>query len=223
MLLLNSPERCCLRVNKFIASRDSDLEWKRRSHCTAVLTRWTLCGHLNDSDRHGSNAQEIRLSSGGHCNEDTGPGNSDLPTATTSSMRISTERHRPASDKAGKENWRRWGPYLSERQWSTVREDYSAWGSAWDYLPHEHARSRAYRWGEDGIAGFSDDRQYLCLPLAVWNGRVAILKANLRRSDGARIRCQLKLLRPVDGMAGGAHGQCQLPDGMSADVKFPAG
>ncbi|MCY1136856.1 glucosidase [Actinoplanes sp. Pm04-4] len=72
--------------------------------------------------------------------------------------------------------WRRWGPYLSERQWGTVREDYSPGGDAWDYLTHDQARSRAYRWGEDGIAGFSDDRQTLCLALALWNGADPILK-----------------------------------------------
>jgi hypothetical protein len=72
--------------------------------------------------------------------------------------------------------WYRWGPYLSERQWGTVREDYSADGNAWDYLPHNHARSRAYRWGEDGLAGFSDIEQRLCLSLALWNGRDPILK-----------------------------------------------
>jgi hypothetical protein len=94
-------------------------------------------------------------------------------------MKISAERRRLAEDRAGRENWRRWGPYLSERQWGTVREDYSAGGSAWDYLPHDHARSRAYRWGEDGIAGFSDDQQYLCLSLALWNGKDPILKERL--------------------------------------------
>ncbi len=72
--------------------------------------------------------------------------------------------------------WYRWGPYLSERQWGTVREDYSADGNAWDYLPHDHARSRAYRWGEDGLAGFCDIEQRLCLSLALWNGRDPILK-----------------------------------------------
>ena len=71
------------------------------------------------------------------------------------------------------------GPYLGERQWGTVREDYSADGTAWDYFPHEHARSRAYRWGEDGIAGFCDDRQLLCFALALWNGRDPILKERL--------------------------------------------
>jgi len=72
--------------------------------------------------------------------------------------------------------WYRWGPYVSERQWGTVREDYSADGNAWDYLPHDHARSRAYRWGEDGLAGFCDIHQRLCLSLALWNGRDPILK-----------------------------------------------
>jgi hypothetical protein len=72
--------------------------------------------------------------------------------------------------------WYRWGPYVSERQWGTVREDYSADGNAWDYLPHDHARSQAYRWGEDGLAGFCDIHQRLCLALALWNGRDPILK-----------------------------------------------
>ena len=72
--------------------------------------------------------------------------------------------------------WYRWGPYVSERQWGTVREDYSASGNAWDYLPHDHARSQAYRWGEDSLAGFCDIEQRLCLGLALWNGRDPILK-----------------------------------------------
>ena len=76
-------------------------------------------------------------------------------------------------------DWKQWGPYLSERQWGTVREDYSAHGTAWDYFPHEHARSRAYRWGEDGIAGFSDSQQRLCLSLGLWNSRDPILKERL--------------------------------------------
>ncbi len=74
---------------------------------------------------------------------------------------------------------KRWGPYLSERQWGTVREDYSEHGTAWDSFPHDHARSRAYRWGEDGLAGFSDDQQRLCVALALWNGRDPILKERL--------------------------------------------
>jgi hypothetical protein len=75
--------------------------------------------------------------------------------------------------------WRKWGPYLSERQWGTVREDYSQDGTAWDYFPHDQARSRAYRWGEDGLAGFCDDKQRLCFALALWNGRDPILKERL--------------------------------------------
>ncbi|MBI2963325.1 MAG: glucosidase [Deltaproteobacteria bacterium] len=76
-------------------------------------------------------------------------------------------------------HWRRWGPYLSERQWGTVREDYSPHGTAWDYLPHDHARSRAYRWGEDGIGGICDNHQRLCLAVTLWNGRDPILKERL--------------------------------------------
>ncbi|HEX4520204.1 MAG TPA: hypothetical protein VH063_11550 [Gaiellaceae bacterium] len=76
-------------------------------------------------------------------------------------------------------DWYHWGPYLSERQWGTVREDYSPDGTAWEYLPHDHARSRAYRWGEDGLAGFSDIEQRLCVSLALWNGRDPILKERL--------------------------------------------
>jgi len=75
--------------------------------------------------------------------------------------------------------WKKWGPYLSERQWGTVREDYSPNGGAWDFFPHDHARSRAYRWGEDGIAGISDDEQHLCFAIALWNGKDAILKERL--------------------------------------------
>ena len=78
-----------------------------------------------------------------------------------------------------KKHWKRWGPYLSERAWGTVREDYSATGDAWDYFPHDHARSRAYRWNEDGIAGISDRHQHLCFAIALWNGQDPILKERL--------------------------------------------
>ncbi len=78
-----------------------------------------------------------------------------------------------------KANWKKWGPYLSERSWGTVREDYSPAGNPWEYLPHDHARSRAYRWGEDGIAGISDRYQYICFALALWNHRDPILKERL--------------------------------------------
>ncbi len=92
---------------------------------------------------------------------------------------MNTENQRLAQCTASAPAWKKWGPYLSERQWGTVREDYSPHGNAWDYFPHDHARSRAYRWGEDGIAGFSDDRQTLCLSLALWNERDPILKERL--------------------------------------------
>ena len=82
-------------------------------------------------------------------------------------------------------DWYLWGPYVSERQWGTVREDYSPDGEAGGYLPHDHARSRAYRWGEDGLAGFSDIHQLLCLGLALWNGRDPILKERAFGLTGA--------------------------------------
>ena len=97
----------------------------------------------------------------------------------TAGSATDAERSRIQDRDAGKAKWGRWGPYLSERQWGTVREDYSADGSAWDYLPHEKARSVAYRWGEDGIAGYSDDQQHLCLSVALWNGQDPILKERL--------------------------------------------
>jgi hypothetical protein len=92
---------------------------------------------------------------------------------------MNSERERLLAHVTGVDGWKHWGPYLSERQWGTVREDYSANGTAWDYLPHDHARSRAYRWGEDGIAGVSDAEQRLCLSLALWNGADPILKERL--------------------------------------------
>src|SRR5690348_2531441 len=92
---------------------------------------------------------------------------------------MSEEQHRLSEARSGQAPWRKWGPYLSERQWGTVREDYSATGEAWDYFPHDHARSRAYRWNEDGIAGISDRHQNLCFALALWNERDPILKERL--------------------------------------------
>jgi hypothetical protein len=89
---------------------------------------------------------------------------------------MSVERERLREDPV---SWRRWGPYLSERAWGTVREDYSPDGSAWDFLPHDHARSKAYRWNEDGLAGISDDLQRLCFAVALWNGKDPILKERL--------------------------------------------
>jgi hypothetical protein len=92
---------------------------------------------------------------------------------------ISAEAMRLESERKDKMPWKKWGPYLSERQWGTVREDYSTTGDAWNYFPHDQARSRAYRWGEDGLAGFSDDKQTLCFALALWNGKDPIIKERL--------------------------------------------
>ena len=89
------------------------------------------------------------------------------------------ERQRIDDDHERRVNWRRWGPYLAERQWGTVREDYSAGGDCWSYLPHDHARSRAYRWGEDGLLGFTDRECRVCFALALWNRRDPILKERL--------------------------------------------
>ncbi|MDX1945849.1 MAG: glucosidase [Pirellulaceae bacterium] len=94
-------------------------------------------------------------------------------------MAATREHERLAETEAGTAAWRRWGPYLSERAWGTVREDYSASGDAWNYFPHDHARSRAYRWSEDGIGGFCDDKQHLCLAVALWNERDPILKERM--------------------------------------------
>ena len=92
---------------------------------------------------------------------------------------MTKESLRLQQDAAREQPWKRWGPYLSERQWGTVREDYSADGTAWEYFPHDHARSRAYRWGEDGLLGICDRQGRLCFALALWNERDAILKERL--------------------------------------------
>ncbi len=95
------------------------------------------------------------------------------------------EGRRLHKTEKGRTNWKQWGPYLAERAWGTVREDYSPNGSAWDYFPHDHARSRVYRWNEDGLAGISDDQQYLCFALSLWNGRDGILKERLFGLSGS--------------------------------------
>ena len=87
-------------------------------------------------------------------------------------QRLQESQHRSA-------HWKRWGPYLSERAWGTVREDYSPHGNAWNHFPHDHARSKAYRWGEDGIGGICDRHQAICFAVALWNGRDTILKERL--------------------------------------------
>ena len=92
---------------------------------------------------------------------------------------MTAEQIRLDEAREQKAPWKKWGPYLSERQWGTVREDYSEGGDAWNYFTHDQARSRAYRWGEDGLAGISDDKQRLCFALALWNGKDPILKERL--------------------------------------------
>src|ERR1700687_1913483 len=92
---------------------------------------------------------------------------------------MNAEQLRLIADARREQYWRRWGPYLSERSWGTVREDYSPDGSAWEYFPFEHSHLRAYRWGEDGIAGICDNHQRLCFALALWNERDPILKERL--------------------------------------------
>ena len=99
------------------------------------------------------------------------------PVSRRKTMTREELRLQEAQDRTA--HWRRWGPYLAERQWGTVREDYSPYGTAWEFFPHDHARSRAYRWGEDGIAGITDNHGRLCLALALWNGRDPILKERL--------------------------------------------
>src|SRR5512147_1429582 len=89
------------------------------------------------------------------------------------------EHIRLADTTARRADWKKWGPYLSERAWGTVREDYSPDGTAWEYFPHDHARSRAYRWNEDGLGGFSNSLQNICMAVALWNGKDPILKERL--------------------------------------------
>ena len=109
-------------------------------------------------------------------------------------MTASSEKQRLAEHDAKQANWKRWGTYLSDRAWGTVREDYSADGDAWNYFPHDHARSRAYRWNEDGIGGFCDEKQHLCLAAAFWNEKDPILKermfglSNLQGNHGEDVK-----------------------------------
>src|ERR1700720_1221576 len=94
-------------------------------------------------------------------------------------QRTDAERQRIVESRNGTKDWRRWGPYLSERQWGTVREDYSPYGDAWHYFPYDQAHCRTYRWGEDGLGGISDFFQNLCFSVALWNGKDPILKERL--------------------------------------------
>src|SRR5690242_14127459 len=92
---------------------------------------------------------------------------------------MTREHERLKESRERTKHWKRWGPYISERSWGTVREDYSPYGTAWDYLPHDQARSKAFRWGEDGLAGICDRHQQLCFAMALWNGQDALVKERL--------------------------------------------
>src|SRR5262252_9236170 len=102
-----------------------------------------------------------------------------MKSTRTAPRSTTVEERRLAETREQKMPWKRWGPYLSERQWGTVREDYSDSGNAWDYFPHDQARSRTYRWGEDGLGGISDRHQKICFAIALWNGQDPILKERL--------------------------------------------
>src|SRR5262245_22610590 len=101
------------------------------------------------------------------------------PVAAPPTMAATAEGQRLEDARARRRHWKRWGPYLSERAWGSVREDYSPDGTAWDYFQHDHARSRAYRWNEDGLAGICDRHQRICCAIALWNGNDPILKERL--------------------------------------------
>src|SRR6516165_2837560 len=104
----------------------------------------------------------------------------------TASPKLTAEDKRLEESRDRKTHWKRWGPYVSERAWGTVREDYSANGDAWKYLPHDHARSKAYRWNEDGIAGICDRHQHVCVALPRWNGKRHIQKGRIFGLTGNR-------------------------------------
>ncbi len=99
---------------------------------------------------------------------------------------MTAEHRRLEAQQSGDADWQHWGPYLAERAWGTVREDYSEWGKTWDFFPHDHARSRAYRWNEDGIAGISDRNQHICFALSMWNGRDTMLKERMFGLSGSQ-------------------------------------
>ncbi len=133
-----------------------------------------------------------------------------MDTAGTPPELATAEQRRLAEDAAGTAPWKAWGPYLSERQWGTVREDYSAGGAAWEAFPHDHARSRAYRWGEDGIGGWSDAQQILCISVALWNGRDPILKERLfglTNGEGNHGEDVKELYHYLDALPSGAWAQ----------------
>src|SRR6266511_2073368 len=145
------------------ADRDADCAMESRA---ALASR---------QDRQPRNDRGARNRSESHCRVR----NRRVRRQTGMEVSTTAEHQRLVEDAARTKNWKRWGPYLSERQWATVREDYSPYGNCWDYFPHDHARSRAYRWGEDGLLGISDRQCRLCFALALWNANDPILKERL--------------------------------------------
>src|SRR5262245_63322821 len=131
----------------------------------AVRT-WTSLGRAGGCARHGHTRLRHSVKT-------------DNVNALTRGQTMNAEEIRLQEAREQKADWKKWGPYLSERQWGTVREDYSDNGDAWNFFTHDHARSRAYRWGEDGLGGVSDDKQRLCFAVALWNGKDPILKERL--------------------------------------------
>jgi len=134
--------------------------------------------HAADESQIGATPPPMRLPKAGTRFTKIAPAPARGPAAVDDTAHT-VEGQRLADDAAREKNWKRWGPYLAERQWSTVREDYSATGECWEYFPHDHARSRAYRWGEDGLLGWTDRECRLCFGVALWNEKDPILKERL--------------------------------------------
>ena len=163
----------------------SGIDARLRGCCRDVRLRLARRGRLLADGRLGSGAVLVRDPDGQPCDLakswlSSVPGESRSGTTYEVRAAMTAEATAPRRNREQRTaHWKRWGPYLSERAWGTVREDYSADGNAWDYFPHDHARSRAYRWNEDGLAGICDRHQTICFALALWNGRDPILKERL--------------------------------------------
>src|SRR6185436_8614896 len=143
---------------------------------SAVRPTSGACVPLSGSQRAPRRSNRHRMHVAVRASIERGRGTTRAGGTTVDKSSSRAEAIRLDEDAQRVRNWKRWGPYLSERQWGTVREDYSEHGTAWDYFPHDHARSRTYRWGEDGLLGICDRECRLCFAVALWNGRDPILK-----------------------------------------------
>ena len=130
---------------------------------------------------------------------------------------LNAERERLESQRRGAEDWRLWGPYLAERAWGTVREDYSPHGNAWEHFDHDQARSRAYRWNEDGIGGICDEQQRLCFSLALWNGRDPILKERMFGLTGNQGNHGEDAMEYLVGWPANSAGRCRVSTSSTRD------